>query len=145
MVPGYSQHMPAPDQDPPKAFIEFVDGRYFSTYWFRACPTRKVDLLMALWRDPGQPWQLVYRFRYHKDDKIDDTADEFSYYEWSMGAAGEAEILKSANAMIDDLPFSGPIHKILLRTDRVQVVEAALARESFAHFRSIRPGSANGG
>lgn len=119
--------------------IEVRDGTYFSSWWFVSGPGK--DWMAAVFRPPGEPWQVKYRFRYYKDDRAHDSADESSWYE-VRGPSGDESTEHKLCAITDRMAgmtaayFGGSeVHKLLLKTDRAEQVMAALGRESWAHAR----------
>lgn len=123
--------------------MDFRDGRYVSTIWFIAgedpITGDGVDWLATVSRDPGEDWKLEYRFRY--DAGTGDMEDDRkSWYGGAMaGATPEADVVQNVDAIagIISLRFKGPIHKLLVRSDRVAVAMEALGREEWAHIRKM--------
>jgi hypothetical protein len=141
--PGPSDPSDPGDQDG-EAGIMIKDGRYFSAMWFIAGAGS--DWLAALWRDPGGPWHVVWRFRYYVDDRAHDSADERSWSEYELpGTTPEAGLSEAIARTADDLLRAGDgaaVHEIVLRTDKPDVIAAALQREHFMHLgRDRRCGS----
>lgn len=73
--------------------IELKPGRYVSRVWFSQGGDR--DLLGMIFRDPGGPWELFYRFRYYVTASPFDGRDTKSGYRatapasWSEETAAE--------------------------------------------------------
>lgn len=59
--------------------FEFMDGRHFVGVWFVSDGSK--DWMGAAWRDSQfDRWTIEYRFRYYRDRKAHDSADEKNWY-----------------------------------------------------------------
>lgn len=64
------------------ACIVIHDETFIHTVWWGGFAGG--DFLGALLRDGKGPWEITYRFRYHADQKIHDSADRKSSYRFRV-------------------------------------------------------------
>lgn len=123
--------------------LELKDGRYVSQMWY--CANRQKDWLCTIYRDPGEPWTVLYRFRYYRDKKTFGSQDEKRWYCFQAPAdRPESEVITLTNRIADlvSLEAGAKMHKLLLRTDKPEKVLEAMKREDFCHIpQEERPAS----
>lgn len=115
--------------------LELKDGRYVSQMWY--CANNEKDWLCALYRDPGECWTVLYRFRYYRDDKAFDSKDIKNWYRCRAPTdRKESEVIEFTDGLAElvALEAGAKLHKLLLRTDNVKKIFEAMKREDFAHF-----------
>ena len=123
--------------------IELKDGRYVKAFWtfpFDAdaawsdgmpIPKAPGNLLGALYTDDSerQDWEMVYRFRYYADDKLDSTSkDEKNWYGYSVRAS-EKEAWQKARAAFSSFAAAAAVelHVALVETDELEAQVAGLS------------------
>lgn len=97
----------------PDAKDQFViaEGRYYSLQFFIGLPPKLScfgkggDITGMVWRmdsNPGE-WFLQYRFRYYRDSKAFDSADEKHWYFLTLEGKEEGEILSEINEILSTI------------------------------------------
>lgn len=67
-------------------------------FWLLGC--ERFDRLAVVIRpEPGKPWEALYRWRYHVDDKVFDSNDQRSGYRLVTHACGDEPPAKLVEAM----------------------------------------------
>jgi hypothetical protein len=115
--------------------IEFKDGRYFSCVWFCSQPDGRADYFAALYRDPGGPWVLTYRFRYAAGE-YEGNAEELRNWFQAESRNDEAESIRGIDAMsgLVAARYDAPLHKVYLKTDVEEEMFERMRGESWFHF-----------
>ncbi len=129
--------------------ISFKPGRYFSTMWFIEGGPHNRDWLAAVFRDPGERWQLVYRFRYYNcPEPWDNGKDDKNWYKASMPPEEpEEKIVQSVDMMANLLVVTGfgvKVHRVEMRTDDDEVQAKKLMAQKWAHVRTEEEFKAKG-
>jgi hypothetical protein len=115
--------------------LELKDGRYVSQMWY--CANGEKDWLCALYRDPGERWTMLYRFRYYRDDKVFDSKDIKNWYCWRAPTdRTESEVIKFTDSLAEFIALEAraKLHKLFLRTDKVEKILEAMKHGDFTHF-----------
>jgi hypothetical protein len=126
---------------PAQAIFKFEKGRYYSAIYF--LEGREQDWMACVFRDlPDGKWRFTYRFRYYVDEKIHGSDDKRSVYDCSCGDSTEQEVLsavsKAANMLVETgYSPSGRIHKLRPCTDDPMKLGEMLAREDWAHVKTV--------
>lgn len=120
--------------------IEIKQGRYFLGMWFLRGDG--LDFLASVFRDSGQAFRCIYRFRYYKDDKVFDSKDKKSWYEFRFRrdveeTEAESIIDGMVKTLVDDADFSEgvtgpPVEKIMLHTEDCEEIMKRL--KQIPHF-----------
>lgn len=112
--------------------MQIKEGRYISHVWFINSAERDKDWMCWVWRDPGEPWQVEYRFRYYKDDKPHDSADEKSAFGLQVPSeTSEALVIKNMDAIATMVKrqFNGQLWKVPIESDQPMVAFALLKKQ----------------
>lgn len=125
--------------------IELKDGRYFESIYFLGCDGW--DFNGALYKDPGEKWQLVYRFRYYRgvDGGPDDARDKKNWYHVKCRSADATEIAVVhgiMHEMLADVPkeiIVVPFCQIDVRTDDQEEVLRTLLSQPWCHVADDVP------
>lgn len=90
--------------------IEIKNGYYYIGYWYGSFDNG--DVFGIAWKEPHGSWQLKYRFRYHKDDRIWNSCDVKNWYHLTAkdGSLDEAKRLKTRMTTVLQL---GVAHNVL--------------------------------
>lgn len=128
---------------PPKgAIFKIYPDTEVDTLWWGGIPNG--DLCGLLLRQAGEDWKLIYRFRYHRDEKAWDSADEKSVYvmgippDMGVDRASDlfTEVLATAQATIcstGEDRFDLRAYPINARGDAAAAaVQAAIGRHAHA-------------
>jgi hypothetical protein len=101
-----------------------------------------LDWLGFVSKQPDEPWQFIYRFRYHVDDKAHDSADRKSWY--CVQAVGTErfsesppeELAKGATFVANAVArrYGGKIHHLPIRGNGIDAANA-LSKETFVSMR----------
>lgn len=118
--------------------IEIVPGNYYVGFWTAVLPiAMKGDYMACLWLDEkASNWKLVYRFRYHEDDKSFDSNDRKQWHGFSMSLdVPEDELVEKVNLMTSIMidPKFYPV-----RGDHEKALEAMMHIPTF-HVRMLEP------
>lgn len=121
-----------------KAIFEMRKGRYVAAIGFVAKP-RVQDWQCFVFRDGAEPFQITYRFRYYRDDKAFDSADERSAYHAQAQASDSEErivaAMKNVAAMLMEHGFGSFQDWLYPRSADANVTFAMLKSRSWAHVR----------
>ena len=115
--------------------ITLEKGRYFAAIYFAESPD--CNILAAVFRNPGEEkFRFTYRFRYLKDDKAFDSADEKSWYT-GTGFESEAATCDLFETIFrESLRFGfGEPTKLLPRTDDPQSIMQMIAHQPWANIQ----------
>lgn len=114
--------------------IVVKEGRYFSAQWFAL--GAGWDLLVALWRDPGEPWVVQGRVRTYVDGRAHDSDDVKDWFAVELSGPTCDELVASlyVERFLSAVVDRAEVRCTLIRSDDVEVVAAALAREPQSHF-----------
>jgi hypothetical protein len=90
----------------PRAIFTFSEDTYCVALWW--IPGFNQDWLAMLSRENGQ-WKFIYRFRYYRDEKHFNSADEKSVYGWEADAneVSEDVMLEKADQCAKLIEASG--------------------------------------
>jgi hypothetical protein len=125
--------------------FEIVDGRYFSAFWYLENEPYG-NWMAAVFRDE-EGWQARYRFRYYRDDLLDETSEDRRSWVSSViePLAGESPESTEARlcAGIDLLVAtmmaadygSRPLQKLEPKSDRAKIVGEMMAGQPWFHGR----------
>lgn len=124
--------------------IELKDGRYVKAFWTFAFdadtawtggappPKAAGNLLGALYTDDPerQDWEMVYRFRYYADEKLDSTSeDEKNWYGYRVRASEEEAWQKTRAAFNKFATVAvSELHVALVETDDLKAQVAGLSK-----------------
>ena len=116
--------------------IELNDNTYcLGIWWLEATG---VDWLAAVTREGDGPLTLRYRFRYHRDDRAFDSADEKSWWTFTCPTDDEDRIIADLDGLVLNLirrGFRQPWRRIV-RGDAKATLEV-LKTAPFASIRSF--------
>lgn len=98
--------------------IEFKPDSYIVGLWYSENPQTLDNWMCAVWKDKDdERWNVFYRMRYKKDDKIFDSKDEKSWYGFACsGKTQEYQMIKT----IDDMQRIG-ISIMMPKHDRLLI------------------------
>lgn len=127
--------------------MEMRPGRYVSQIYFvgGALP---FDVLGFLYRDPGKPFELLFRFRYYDGDQSKGPFADGDAKSWTHVAfdrpdpkIDEAEALQLCATIFRGLATIAEMDLTVLpvRTDDSDKVLAALRSQPWAHARTVTP------
>ncbi len=116
--------------------IEIKEGRYFFAIWFfefRLADSNG-NLLGAAYRDAGKrDAEMIYRFRYYVDDKMDRTSkDRKNWYSGVLKADDEDELIAKLResvlimAVLGGCPAGSAFSFNVLKTDCVDEIAKTL-------------------
>jgi hypothetical protein len=131
------------------ATIEVIPGRYFSAVWFVAGEDR--DLLIALFRDPGKPFELRYRFRYYEGESGEPHDGKDRKSPWACTCPGKSE--DDVRALIEEVvahtlvdfrarsgSFEPTVDVVELRGDDAEKNSYAIMARPWAHTKPTGKG-----
>lgn len=125
--------------------IDFKPGRFFSRIFVVLGEGK--DFMGCLYKDPGGPWRLTYRFRYYHAGSRDpfDGQDEKSVVDIEVPPEKtKQEMIKITREMLShalEYGFGGDgqIHELVLETSDTRQIMRQMEREKFFHFKRITP------
>lgn len=89
--------------------ISIHEDTYVRTIWYVGC--ERFNVLAWMYRRPGNPWEIGYRFRHYRDDKVFDSDDKRTTYRLTPKDGGDetdAELNQIAAAF--DFTFEAMAH-----------------------------------
>jgi hypothetical protein len=126
------------------------EGRYFSRTWFFDGPG--LNWLGALYRDGGEPWVFMHRFRYYgpEDEGDPQSRDARSWWTTTIdGATPEAEVVAKLDVLARgtrDLVAkkigerqTSAVSSTRFGSDDVEEVSRTLMAQSWAHPSTTGP------
>lgn len=129
--------------------IEVKPGWYYLLFFAtEACNEpfsgRRQDIIGAVYKEGGRdepvPWQIRYRIRYYKDDKIWDSQDEKRWFGGQMAhdASTEEELIEKARQTIDGICSILPVEPDfnVIQGDS-EAFMAVLRTKGYAHVRPM--------
>lgn len=135
--------MPTPCGTAWNVTIEIKEGRYFLGLWFVSGSNTR-DWLCAAYHDEGSDeWNVRYRFRYYKDDKNDDSADDKSWYHCTMSFkdTSEEKLLSTMDTMANALVATGYgpcMHRDIVRSSDPKVCMRFFEQNpDWAHLQKV--------
>jgi len=105
--------------------------------WFVTIPNG--NMLAALHRVAERTYKLTYRFRYYKDDRAFDSADEKNWYSGTLSNADESYITDRISKAMATLRVStrGEYHELLRGTKTFEEFKAEFFKLPFVHIKEV--------
>ena len=117
--------------------IEIKEGRYFAKMWFLEGGDK--DWMAAVYRDPGGPFILQYRFRYYRSEDPWDEGDRKSWYvATAPPEMTEEDIVGKTDMMANTMAcmgFGGKVHPLVLQSDDPKFITGEMAKQFWSHQR----------
>lgn len=117
--------------------IEIKEGRYFAKMWFLEGGDK--DWMAAVYRDPGKPFTLQYRFRYYNSPDPWDEGDKKSWYTATAPPEmTEEDIVGKTDLMANTMAcmgFGGKVHPLVLKSDDPKFITGEMAKQFWAHHK----------
>lgn len=118
--------------------IDFAQAERIVAFWWVDAGDKKppFDWFGCLWRRRGAAsWTVSYRFRWHVDDKVHDSADVKNAYTWSADGS-EPHVTQLVASIADALAVKVgvPLETVWVRGDAARAA-ALLQLQPWAHFR----------
>lgn len=105
--------------------------------WYVEIPHPPQNLMAHLARGENGAFDLVYRFRYKRDNKAFDSKDDKSWYGGTITNHTEAQALEKMRMLIGILAkkSSGQLYELLRGTGTVEQFMEQLGKMPWAHMR----------
>lgn len=125
--------------------IEFKAGRYVSRIYFLCSSSADFDVMGCLYRDPGEPFFLVFRFRYYTGDQSKGPWEDGDAKSWTKvefkrkdGTLGEEdEAIAMCSKTFGGLAAQGELdlHTLVACTDDSEKIAALLRAQPWVHMK----------
>jgi hypothetical protein len=101
-----------------------------------------MDWMAAAWRDRAeQPWQLAYRFRCYRDDKVHESEDVKNWYTGEADRDAPIEvIIETMNKVASALPGVREKHFVDMRGLGIEEQTQRLLAAPWSHVRTTAAG-----